>query len=102
MIGDVSVMIFRNTKLYYSLHNTTASEGKIDIFSDFIEGDVENHDEIVYVGTKITDVFDDVDVKSLQDVLKEAEPNLLAAIDTLLQSRIDTEHVGFLAHHLIR
>lgn len=53
MIGDVSVMIFRNTRLYYSLHNTTTAEGKIDIFSDFIEGDVESHDEIVYIGTKV-------------------------------------------------
>jgi len=37
MIGDVSVMIFRNQKLYYSLHNSTATDSKIDIFSDFIE-----------------------------------------------------------------
>jgi hypothetical protein len=37
MIGDVSVMIFRDEKLYYSLTNSVNEKGKIDIFSDFVE-----------------------------------------------------------------
>ena len=37
MIGDVSVMIFRDQKLYYSLNNSTQLKGKIDLFSDFVE-----------------------------------------------------------------
>lgn len=102
MIGNVSLMIFRNAKLYYSLHNTTASEGKIDIFSDFIEGDVESHDEIVYVWTKVSDVLDDVDMQSLEVSLTSESGTLLGAVSSLLNSRIDNEHVSFVVHHTIK
>ncbi len=102
MIGDVSVMIFRNQKLYYSLHNTTESDDKIDVFSDFIEWDVESHDEIVYLGTKITDVLDDVDVQELESHFDDPEPDLLWATQALLQSRIDTDKVWFITHYFVK
>jgi len=102
MIGDVSVVIFRNNRLYYSLHNTTISGDKIDIFSDFIEWDVESHDYILYMGTKITDIFDDIDIKNIEDTMAQDEPNVILATDTLLQGRIDTVHVWFLVCHNIK
>jgi hypothetical protein len=102
MIGDVSVMIFRNQKLYYSLHNTTESDDKIDVFSDFIEWDVESHDEIVYLGTKITDVLDDVDIQELESHFSVPEPDLLWATQALLKTRIDIEKVGFITHYFVK
>lgn len=102
MIGDVSVMIFRNTRLYYSLHNTTTSDWKIDIFSDFIEWDVESHDEIVYIGTKVGDVLDDSDIQALEKELTQDESNLLDILGELLRSRIDTAHVWFAAQYTIK
>jgi len=49
MIGNVTIVIFREHKLYYTLHNGVNAQGKIDLFSDFVEGDVEAGDEILYV-----------------------------------------------------
>jgi len=37
LIGDVSFMILRQHKLYYSLFNETSKRMKISLFSDFIE-----------------------------------------------------------------
>ncbi|MFA7718066.1 MAG: hypothetical protein WC875_05105, partial [Candidatus Absconditabacterales bacterium] len=101
MIGDVSVMIFRNNKMYYSLNNATNSRGKIDLFSDFVEGDIESHDEIVYVGTRISDVLDTNDFKEMEQVLKSESMHLASFLQDLLHTRIDKKTFAFIAHYLV-
>lgn len=101
MIGDVSVMIFRDEKLYYSLTNSLNEKGKIDLFSDFVEGDTENHDQILYVGTKISDVFDQSDFKEMASVLRSEETHLINFFQELLNARLDKKAFGFVFHYLI-
>lgn len=101
MIGDVSVMIFRDEKLYYSLTNSLNDKGKIDLFSDFVEGDVEGHDQILYVGTKISDVFDSNDFKEMESVLKSENTHLINFFQELLNARLDKKSFGFIFHYII-
>jgi hypothetical protein len=101
MIGDVSVMIFRNNKMYYSLDNATNSRGKIDLFSDFVEGDIENQDEIVYVGTRISDVLDTNDFKEMEQVLKSESMHLASFLQDLLHTRVDKKTFAFIYHYLV-
>lgn len=101
MIGDVSVMIFRNEKLYYSLNNSLNDKGKIDLFSDFVEWDVEWHDQILYVGTKISDVFDTNDFKEMESVLRSEDTHLVNFFQELLNARLDKKMFGFIFHYLI-
>lgn len=101
MIGDVSVMIFRNDKLYYSLSNTTNMKGKIDLFSDFVEGDVENTDELLYVGIKISDVLDTNDFKDMEQALKSESMNLANFLQDVLHARIDKKAFSFIFHYAV-
>jgi hypothetical protein len=101
MIGDVSVMIFRDKKLYYSLNNSTLSKGKIDLFSDFVEGDVESHDEVVYVGTKISEVLDGNDFQEMEQVLSSETGHLANFIQDVLHTRIDRKDFLFIFHYAI-
>ncbi len=101
MIGDVSVMIFRDEKLYYSLTNSVNDQGKIDLFSDFIEGDVESHDQLLYIGTKISDVFDANDFKEMEYVLKSEDTHLINFFQEVLNARLDKKAFGFIFHYLI-
>ena len=101
MIGDVSVMIFRDEKLYYSLNNSTQSKGKIDLFSDFVEGDIESHDEIVYVGTNISDVLDTHDFQEMEHVLASETGHLANFIQDVLHTRIDRKDFLFVFHYII-
>lgn len=96
MIGDVTVMIFRDSKLYYSLHNAVNARWKIDLFSDFVEWDVENHDEVIYAGTKVADVIDNNDIKDIEDAISSTEVSLLKFIQEILLSRIDKSNLGFM------
>ncbi len=101
MIGDVSVMIFRDEKLYYSLSNSLNDKGKIDLFSDFVEGDVENQDQLLYVGTKISDVFDTSDFKEMEGVLRSEDTHLINFFQELLHARLDKKVYGFIFHYFI-
>lgn len=101
MIGDVSVMIFRDERLYYSLTNSLNDKGKIDLFSDFVEGDVEGHDQILYVGTKISDVFDTNDFKEMESVLRSEDTHLINFFQELLTARLDKKAFGFIFHYLL-
>lgn len=101
MIGEVSVMIFRDHKLYYSLNNSTQIKGKIDLFSDFVEGDIESHDEIVYVGTSISDVLDTHDFQEMEHVLASETGHLANFIQDVLHTRIDRKDFLFIYHYII-
>jgi len=98
MIWNVTLLIFRNNSLYYSLHNSISSKSKIDLFSDFIEWDIENRDEIIYAGTKVSDALDDVDIKQMENVL-ESEDDLPWFIEEILSSRVDSNTIWFINHY---
>ncbi len=101
MIGDVSVMIFRDEKLYYSLTNSLNDTWKIDLFSDFVEWDIENSDQIVYVWTKISDVFDTSDFKEMESVLRSEDIHLINFFQEILHARMDKKAFWFIFHYLI-
>lgn len=100
MIGDTSVLIFRNHKLYYSLHNTF-TKGKIDLFSDFVEGDIDMWDAIVYMGVKVNDVFDKNDFRDMEEVLASNPSGVVHTIQDMLTTRMDGKHIGFLSEYIV-
>ncbi|AHB41053.1 hypothetical protein P148_SR1C00001G0246 [candidate division SR1 bacterium RAAC1_SR1_1] len=102
MIGNATVMILRDRKIYYTLTNSTKVKGKIDLFSEFIEGDLESGDEVIYIGTRITDVLDAYDVKDIEQILQSEEGSIIGFMDEVLTSRIEKENLGFLMGYTIQ
>ena len=101
MIWDMSVMIFRDKKLYYQLHNSIVKKAKIDTFSDFVEWDIELEDEIIYAGTKITDIIDQSDIKEIESILWDNEVSLVEFLEKALTTRMDSEKLWMLATYYI-
>lgn len=101
MMWDVTVMIFRDSKLYYSLHNAVNSRWKVDLFSDFVEWDIENHDEVIYAGTKVSDVLDNNDIKDIEEVLASTDVSLMKFIQEILLGRIDKTNLWFMFQYTI-
>ncbi len=62
-------MIFRDKRLYYELYNSVYEDTKIDLFSDFIEGELEHHDELLYVGHDFKNLVDIDAVYEMQENL---------------------------------
>lgn len=68
LIGNVSLMIFRENKLFYAINNDYQPSGKIDFFSEFVEGEINEEDEILTIGNDIYTVFDKKEIKRFNDV----------------------------------
>ena len=66
-----------------------------------MEGDIESNDQILYVGTKISDVFDNSDFKEMESVLKSEDTHLINFFQELLNARLDKKSFGFIFHYLI-
>ncbi|HMT01402.1 MAG TPA: hypothetical protein PKC14_03685, partial [Candidatus Absconditabacterales bacterium] len=96
LIGDVSVLILRNNKVYYSLSNGNDELAKIDLFSDFIEGEVQVNDEIITIGTNLNTVIDQDDIKELSEILRAENDNHLDFMNELILTRIGEDQLGFL------
>lgn len=101
MIWDITIMIFREGKVYYSLHNWTDNRAKIDLFSDFVEWDIQKNDEVIYIWTKTSDILDDQDLKEVEIVLDSQEAELLSFMEQLLLARIQKEAIWFMAYYHI-
>jgi len=101
MIWDTSILIFRDWKMYYQLHNWVNKKTKIDLFSDFIEWNIETWDEIVYVWTKVTDVLDQSDIKELESVIEQEETSFADVFEKILQSRIEKTKIWMVSNYYI-
>lgn len=104
MIGDVTLMIMRDQRTLYSLTNSVDVRAKIDLFSDFIEGELEGGDQILYIGTKISDVMDQHDRKEMEHIIgqEEDQQGVVDFLAELLSTRIGSEHIGFIISYGIQ
>lgn len=96
LIWDVSILIIRNNKVYYSLSNGSDELAKIDLFSDFIEWEVQTQDEIITIWTNLNTVIDQDDIKELSTILKMEDGNHLDFINELILTRIWEDQLSFL------
>lgn len=94
MIGNASLMIFRDGALYSTLENTYDEQGIIDLFTDYIGGEVQRDDVYLYAGMRLSDVLDQQDVVEMEALLNESNAeNLLNAMSEVIGSRIDKEQI---------
>ena len=101
MIWDTSILIFRDFKLYYKSYNSPSKKDKIDLFSWFIEWDIESGDEIIYAGTKISDILDQSDIDELERISAEDETAFADTLSEMITSRANKETVWYLANYYI-
>ena len=102
MIWKVSMVIFRDDKIYSVLENSYNDQASIDQFSDFIGWDLERGDALLYVWTKLSDVLDQHDLGDIEWVLeKEDAMALLDFLDDLFSTRIDKKEVWFIGVYTI-
>lgn len=101
LIGDVSFIILRKGKIYYSLFNETSKRVKISLFSDFVEGDLADGDQIVVVGSDIADIVDENDLADLSDVVGSTDHTFLDLLIQIIEQRAGQSTTAFELHTLI-
>lgn len=96
MIGDVSVMIFRDNKLSYVVNNDVEESKKIDIFWELIEWDIESWDYIMWIWINTTQVIDDEDIEEILWIHSSEEKSMYELFEEILQTRISKEQIWFM------
>ena len=84
LVGESSIVIFRNTKLLSVIANEVYDDDKIDIFSEMVEWEVENQDRILAVACNVYDYLWDEEIEeiiSTENVLEKLEEILTVKID---------------------
>lgn len=94
MIGKTTLMIFRDEKLYSVLENSYQEQTNIDQFSDFIGGELERGDVLMYAGNKLSELLDQQDLEEMQQILShENAQEMLDMLGETLSSRIEKTQI---------
>jgi len=102
MIWNITMVIFRDDKVYSVLENSYNDQSIIDQFSDFIWWDLERGDCLLYAWIKLSDVLDQRDLLDIEWVLeKENSWAMLDFLDDLFSSRIDKKEIWFISTYSI-
>ena len=104
MIGNVSMIVMRDQKTAYSVPNSVDMRAKIDLFSDFIEWNIERDDQILYVWLKFADVMDSHDLKEMENILAQEESSewVLSFLEELLVTRVEKSSIGFIISYFVQ
>lgn len=102
LIGDVSFMILRQNKIYYSLFNETSKKIKISLFSDFVEGDLSDGDQIIVIGSDIGDIIDDNDLADLNNIVGSTDDTFLDLLIQTIEQRAGINTTAFESHTIIK
>ncbi len=104
MVGNVSMMVMRDQKTTYSVPNSVDNRTKIDLFSDFIEWNIERDDQILYVGLKFADVMDAHDLKEMESLLAQEESAewILSFMEELFLTRVEKYNIWFIISYFVQ
>ena len=104
MIGNVSMIVMRDQKTAYSVPNSVDTKAKIDLFSDFIEWEIERDDQLLYVGLKFADVMDAHDLKEMENLLAQEESSewILSFLEELLTTRVEKSSIWFIISYFVQ
>lgn len=104
MIWNVSMIVLRDQKTAYSVPNSVDTKAKIDLFSDFIEWEIERDDQILYVGLKFADVMDAHDLREMESLLAQEESSewILSFLEELLTTRVEKSSIWFIISYFVQ
>ena len=104
MIGNVSMLVMRDQKTAYSVPNSVDVRAKIDLFSDFIEWNLERDDQLLYVGLKFADVMDAHDLREMENLLAQEESSewILSFLEELLTTRVEKDGIWFIISYFVQ
>ncbi len=89
-----SLLIFRNDKLVYSVSNGT-SLGKIDVFSELIEWDLQEDDQVILFWNDVQIYFDQDDLTKMTNMAKTEDIHFVDQLLEIIAVRVDEKKLWF-------
>ena len=101
LIGDSSLVIFRKGRLFYSVHNANTDNKRIDLFSELIEWDVYDGDEILFFGNNVSYFTDKEDFENISDVIWLDDRSMIDISEDMLKERVSMDQIWFINMELV-
>ncbi len=101
LIGGVGLMVLRDGKLNFMMSNTEDTTAPINIFSELIEGEVKEYDEVIALGVPIDTYIDTSDVTTIRELSVHEQKNFLDALIDMLRVRTDEANIGFVSSAVV-
>lgn len=89
-----SLLIFRNDKLVYSVSNAP-TVWKIDVFSELIEGDLEEDDQVIVFWNDVQIYFDQDDLTKMTDMARTEDIHFVDQLLEIIWVRVDEKKLWF-------
>lgn len=96
----MSMMIFRDNSLQYAVSNDYDNIERIDLFSEFLEGKVEEGDEMILMGHDIHTVFDKHELKKFNNLFSLQHGDVVDFLEEIMGMRIDMTMATFMLRTL--
>jgi hypothetical protein len=96
LIGESSLVIFRNGELFYALHNDATINKRIDLFAELIEGDLYDKDEILTFGNNISYFTDSEDFGYIAEINGTDDRTLIQIIEDTLSERTELSSINII------
>lgn len=98
VIGNASLLLARRGHVGYTMHNDADISQRITLFSDLIEGELQEHDQLYFAGTQLEALLDREELAALAQKCQSYSPEQsLSLWFDALSARIDSAEVGMLA-----
>jgi len=96
LIGETSIIIFRGNKLNSIVPNEIDENWNIDLFSEIIEGKIENWDQVIFVGADITNYLKKEDLAEALNVAFSSWESFVDVLKEMLEANVDLQKIGFI------
>lgn len=95
LIGNVWLMVVRDNDLNYMMSNKEDDHIPISLFSEIIEWEVREFDEIVIMGIPVDTYIDKADFATIRDIHLAEEKTFVEWLLELLEVRVSKEDIAF-------
>lgn len=101
MIGDVSLFVVREWKILYAVANETVSDKGVDVFSDFIEWDMQDDDYLMMMWVSHENILSKRDKKDIEHCFAHQPWDAVTYVGELLSSKTHPHDIGFVISYCV-
>ena len=101
LIGSTSLLIYRKQKLVHHIINHYSNTQKISLFSELVDGAIQNNDRIIILAGDISITMDESDLNHVGSLLT-TDYNFADIMQDTIASRVDLKDFVYIAEYTVQ
>ena len=102
VIGDVSMVLARGWRVWYTMQNDTDKRQKISLFSDIVEGDIGRDDVVYFFGAHISSIMDREEMDDIvSNSVGKSYPEMLELWMQDIHTRVTQADLAVISQYMV-